>query len=189
MRTFVRPMAVFSIVVLCLAGIAAGDDVLHHDLTITVDPGSHRIDVVDLIEPVGRVARDAEGAYRFVLHAGLAPEVVTPQWRLEPVEGEVTADFFGINATTATVEDTVPLEGWRLVPEDGARTPVELSYGGQIDHSLEQQGEEYQRSFSETPGFIGPEGLFLAGTSFWVPTFGDGLMTFDLEVHDLDKGW
>ncbi len=189
MRTLFRSIAVFLGVTFCLVGIVAGEDVLHHDLKITVDPNSHSIHVVDLIDPVGRVAKDAEGAYRFVLHAGLAPEVVTPGWRLEPVEGEVTADFFGINATTATVEDAVPLEGWRLAPEDGALTPVELRYGGQIDHSLEQQGEEYQRSFSETPGFIGPEGIFLAGTSFWVPAFGDGLMTFNLEVHDLDKGW
>ncbi|MCK5378299.1 MAG: M20/M25/M40 family metallo-hydrolase, partial [Acidobacteria bacterium] len=189
MRTVFRPAAVLSIVVLCLVGVAAGQDVLHHDLTITLNPDSHRIDVVDLINPVGRVAGDAEGAYRFVLHAGLAPEVVAPGWRLEPVEGEITANFFGINATTATVEDTVPLEGWRLVPEDGAQTLVELRYGGAIHHILEQQGEEYQRSFSETPGFIGPEGIFLSGTSFWVPTFGDGLMTFEMEVQDLAKGW
>ncbi len=189
MRTLFRSTVVFSMIVLCLVGVAAAEGVLHHDLTVTLDPESHRVNVVDLIDPVDRVAKDAESAYRFVLHAGLAPEVVTPGWHLQAVEGEVTADFFGINATTATVGDTVPLEGWRLVPEDGALTPVELRYGGEIDHSLEQQGEEYQRSFSETPGFIGPEGIFLAGTSFWVPTFGDGLMTFELEVHSLAKGW
>lgn len=189
MRSLFRPLALFPIIVLCLVGVVAGEDVLHHDLTITLDPDERRIDVVDLINPVGRVARDAEGAYRFVLHAGLAPEVVTSGWRLEPVEGEIAADFFGINATTATVEDTVPLEGWRLVPEDGAQSPVELRYGGVIHHKLEQQGEEYQRSFSETPGFIGQEGIFLAGTSFWAPTFGDALLTFELEVHDLPKGW
>ena len=189
MRTLSRSIAVFSIVVLSLVGAAAGEEVLHHDLAVTVDPGAHSIEVVDLIDPVGRVSTYAEGAYRFVLHAGLAPEVITPKWRLEPVEGEITADFFGINATTATVEDTVLLEGWRLVPEDGASATVRLRYGGEINHSLEQQGEEYQRSFSETPGFVGEEGIFLAGTSFWVPTFGDGLMTFKLDVYKLAKGW
>ena len=50
----------------------------------------------------------------FVLHAGLEPEVLSDGWRLLPADGEVTADFFGINATTETVAENVPLEGWRL---------------------------------------------------------------------------
>ncbi len=189
MHTFSRLMVVLWIGVLWCAGAAAGEDVLHHDLKVTLDPDTHRIEVVDLFGPVTQFAVDENGAYRFVLHAGLAPEVLTSGWDLEPVEGEITAEFFGINATTATVEDTVPLEGWRLIRGKDAGIEVELKYGGVIHHSLEQQGEEYQRSFSETPGFIGPEGVFLAGTSFWVPTFGDGLMTFDVEVGGLDGEW
>lgn len=189
MRTKVFSFAIGMILGFFLSAPAAAEEVLHHNLMVTIDPAAHRIAVVDEILPVGRVAADADGGYRFVLHGGLEPTVVTPNWRLEPVAGEVTADFFGINATTATVEDTVPLEGWRLVPEAGASPKVRLRYGGEINHSLEQQGEEYQRSFSETPGFVGEEGVFLAGTSFWVPTFGDGLMTFQLDVYKLAKGW
>ena len=67
--------------------------------------------------------------------------------------------------------------------------PVELRYGGVIHHELHTQGEEYQRSFSETPGIIDTEGVFLAGTTFWVPTFGDGLVTFSLEVSGLNPPW
>lgn len=189
MRTLFQSLAVAAAMFFCLAGFVFGEDGLHHTLTITLDPEGHRVDVVDSFDPVGKVARDSEGGYRFVLHSGLAPEVTTPLWKLEKVEGAIEADFFGINATTATVEDTVPLEGWRLEPMDNAGLPVEIRYGGVIDHSVEQQGEEYQRSFSETPGFIGQEGIFLAGTSFWVPTFGDSLLTFDLEVQGLAKGW
>jgi len=171
--------------------VAGGEvpEVLHHDLNVRIDPVQHRIEVVDRIDRLGSVVRDAEGGYRFVLHAGMAPEVTTPGWRLGAVEDAVEAGFLGINATTETLEDTVPLEGWCLVPEDGAEFPVQLRYAGVIDHELARQGEEYQRSFSETPGIISPEGVFLGGTSFWIPTFGDGLMTFDLEVQSLPDGW
>ncbi len=42
------------------------------------------------------------------------------------------------------------------------------------------------RSFSETPGIIGPDGVVLSGTSAWIPTFGDAPVTFDLTVRGLD---
>jgi hypothetical protein len=105
------------------------------------------------------------------------------------VEGPVTAEFFGINASSETVSEDVPLEAFLLIPEEGAEDPIGLEYGGEIHHPLATQGEEYQRSFSETPGYIGESGVFLAGTSFWVPTFGDGLMTFELEVTGLREPW
>ena len=33
------------------------------------------------------------------------------------------------------------------------------------------------------------QGAFLAGTSFWVPLLGPGLVTFDLAVSGLPAGW
>jgi len=124
-----------------------------------------------------------------VLHAGLAPRVATPGWRLEPLGSAVDASFGGINATTATVAENVPLEGFRLTRDEAAPPRVEISYGGYIRHGLGTQGEEYQRSFSESPGLVDPQGVFLAGTSFWVPTFGEALVTFELEVVKLPPGW
>ena len=161
----------------------------HHELEVRLDPAAHRIAVVDRVA-VGRdVGLDADGTYHLVLHAGLAPEVTTPGWRLEAVDGPVEATFFGINATTDTVAENVPLEAWRLRRAEEASGPVEIRYGGVIHHALQTQGEEYQRSFSETPGIISADGVFLAGTSFWVPTFGDGLVTFSLAISDLDPPW
>jgi hypothetical protein len=154
-----------------------------------LDPENHRIDVVDEIRLDGALKADAGGGYRFLLHAGLAPEVRTAGWRLERVEGEVKAGFFGLNATTETVVDDIPLQGWRLLPPDESAAVVTLSYGGKIHHELATSGEEYQRSFTETPGIIDTRGVFLAGASYWVPAFGDGLMSFELEVGGLAAGW
>ncbi len=159
----------------------------HHALQVTLNPAGHSIAVIDRISLQG-VTADAGGAYRFVLHAGLNPTVHTKGWTLEYVKGPVPADFLGINATTETAGD-VPLAAYRLVPAAGAKQPVEIRYGGVIYHPLATSGREYQRSFSETPGLIGPQGVFLAGTSFWVPTFGDGLVTFDLEADGLTPPW
>ncbi len=166
-------------------GVAA----VRHELAVEIIPSERRLTVTDSLVLSGAVDLDGGGGYRFVLHEGLAPEVTTEGWRLERVAGPVTGGFFGLNATTETVAAEVPLEGWRLVPGDDASEPVVIRYSGRLFHELSTSGEEYQRSFSETPGIIDERGVFLAGTSFWVPTFGDGLVTFQLEVTGLTPPW
>jgi len=185
-----RQMKCLAMVAICsMAATWAAAGTVHHDLEVRIEPGKNSLQVANRVSISDAVNPDENGAYRFVLHAGLEPTVVTPGWRLEPQEGPVTAGFLGINATTDTVSENVPLEAFFLVQEGDVTGPVELLYGGVIHHELATQGEEYQRSFSETPGIIDERGVFLAGASFWVPTFGDGLMTFDLEVGGLTPPW
>ncbi len=181
--------ALMTILVVGIGGPSVAGGVLHHQVEVHLEPAEKTIRVADTFSLDGVITADADGAYRFVLHAGLAPRVETPGWRLEPVVGPVEADFFGINATTDTVFENVPLEAYLLIPGEDGGEPVEIVYGGKIHHPLATQGEEYQRSFSETPGIIDERGVFLSGTSFWVPTFGDGLLTFELEVSGLEKPW
>ena len=160
----------------------------HHALEVRLHLEGHRLEVVDTLTLEG-VGADSDGTYHFVLHGGLDPRVATPGWSLEKVDGPVDATFLGINATSETAGE-VPLEGFRLrPPEPGATGPVEIRYAGVIDHPLATSGEEYQRSFSETPGIIGTGGVFLAGSTAWVPTFGDGLVTFTLTVRGLTPPW
>nr|VFK00949.1 MAG: hypothetical protein BECKLFY1418A_GA0070994_11304 [Candidatus Kentron sp. LFY] len=80
----------------------------------------------------------------------------------------------------------VPIEGWRLIPL-GRRVPnvVELEYGGAIQHSV---GSGHDSDFSGT-AMIGSDSVFLAGHSFWVPIFGDALVTFELTVRGLPASW
>ena len=64
---------------------------VHHDLEVRLEPDLKSLQVVDRVSFVDAVAIDGTGAYRFVLHAGLEPRVVTPGWRLQPQEGTVEA--------------------------------------------------------------------------------------------------
>ncbi len=173
---------------LLISSLAAAGQPMHHELAVRLDPAAHHLDVTDWIVLGDEIKPARDGAYRFVLHAGLDPHVLTPGWKLEGVPGTPPAGFLGINATSETAGD-VPLAGYRLIPSAGATQPVEISYGGIIDHPLDTSGEEYQRSFSETPGLIGPQGVFLAGSSYWVPTFGDNLVIFDMTVRSLAPPW
>ncbi len=162
---------------------------VHHDLQVRLDPDDHSLEVLDSIEMSAVEGSREDGGVRFVLHAGLDPVVRSPGWGLERMAEESAASFLGINATSDSMDEELPLEVWRLVPEDGASQAVVLRYGGRIHHELATSGEEYQRSFSETPGIIDERGVFLAGASYWLPTFGDRLMTFELEVGGLSPPW
>ncbi|MBI3448730.1 MAG: M28 family peptidase [Acidobacteria bacterium] len=147
----------------------------HHALTVRLDPAHHAIRVSDELDLSGAPA-GADGGYRFTLHAGLAPRVATAGWRL-------TKDF------REAEPGDVPLEAWRLIPPASGGADVAIEYGGAIDHPVAVGEEEYQRGFSETPGTIEERGVYLAGATHWVPTFGEALVTFDLEVDGLAPLW
>lgn len=152
----------------------AADPIVHHTLSVTLDPVGHRFGAVDTLDLSDLPS--ADGSYRFVLHAGLAPELGSRGWTLVPGDPAGGA---------------VPLESWILRPgrKRAARKPVTLRFGGVIDHPPTQVATEYQRSFAETPGIIGTEGVFLSGAAAWIPTFGESLVTFALGVDGLAPPW
>ncbi len=57
-----------------------------------------------------------------------------------------------------------------------------LTYKGKINHPIKNSGEEYARAFSETPGLITKEGIYLSSSSFWYPVFKDKLVTFSIKT-------
>ena len=144
---------------------------LHHDLVVTVDPDQHRIEVQDTISAGG----DAIGRLEFVLHPALAVEVMDAGARL--VELSPAAR----DSDTAGSEVLVPRR-YRVEPAPGQQR-VTLRYDGPIMHALQQQGEEYARSFSETPGMIAPQGVFLSASSLWYPQFSGQLVSFDMRLQ------
>ncbi len=57
---------------------------------------------------------------------------------------------------------------------------VVLEYSGQIYDSLSTGAVEYARGFSETKGIISKKGVYLAGSSFWIPAFDTPFFTYNL---------
>ncbi len=143
---------------------------VRHSLKVTLDPARGRLSVVDTVT----------GAEEFLLHAGLK---VT---RSEPAVSDVplgdTERFFGINASTVSV----PLKRYRAAQPAGGG--VRLEYEGRFDFGLSDQKEEYTRGFRETAGIVSKEGVYLAGSGFWYPQAGRGLVEYEMEVAQ-PEGW
>jgi hypothetical protein len=57
-----------------------------------------------------------------------------------------------------------------------------LKYEGKIYYPVESNAEEYQRGFGQTAGIISSEGVYLAGSSYWLPSFDERLVVFRLKT-------
>jgi hypothetical protein len=177
------------------AAVPAAEAVrVRHSLKVTLDPARGWLSVVDALslpadssgpggsESLGVTGSSAgDGATEFLLHAALKITASEPAVS-EVALGDV-ARFFGINSSASAV----PVKRYRVARPAFGGT-VRLQYEGKFDFGLSDQKEEYTRGFRETAGIVSKEGVYLAGSGFWYPHVGPGLVVYDVEVAQPD-GW
>ena len=168
--SFIR--IIVSVAAVFLSSHLYAKDVVHHKLNVKLNPDKHFIQVEDQLTLANSGGDHHVG---FLLHKGLVPNVISIGVVLNKAQGVSEEE-------SSDIADYYELE----VPQ-GVKT-VTLSYQGDIYHPVEQQGEEYARSFSESPGIIEPDGVFLSSSSFWYPQLEEKLISFSLQV-ELPKTW
>ena len=150
---------------------------VHHDLDVSVVPATGHLRVTATVTlPPGTKPE-------LLLNAALNVTASSPALKEGPL-GDVAA-FFGNNAAEEEPSRRVKLKRYRA---SGAPTTLTLTYEGVVRNELTAPKEEYQRGFRETPGTIGPEGIYLAGSTFWVPVFGEALASFRMTAN-VPEGW
>ena len=65
---------------------------------------------------------------------------------------------------------------------------ITIKYSGKIESPIEQSEENYARGFSESSGIIWEKGVYLAGSTYWVPYFNDEMVTFNITATT-PKDW
>jgi hypothetical protein len=150
---------------------------LHHDLQVSLDPGTRQLRVTDRItfpsrdNPSKPIAPDHD-RLRFLLHRGLNPQSLTEGVTLK---------------ATGSVPDTSSLTEYQVsMPED--RRHFTLEYGGKIDHPLSTLSESPGRRSERLRGTISEQGVYLDAATAWYPYFDDRLQTFELQV-ELPPSW
>ncbi|RLD60767.1 MAG: hypothetical protein DRJ05_04025, partial [Bacteroidetes bacterium] len=151
---------IFSIIL--LGGYTQG---VHHKLTVDLDVRKQSITVVDKITfPVGLLEKGE--VLTFSLNQNLTVDSQNDFYMVTEIKPEDNLGEF------KTYSVTYP-------PSKMAFLEIPLVYSGKIADEIAQGAAEYARGFSETDGMIGKKGVYLAGSTYWIPSFEEPLFTYD----------
>nr|VFJ53329.1 MAG: hypothetical protein BECKFW1821B_GA0114236_101444 [Candidatus Kentron sp. FW] len=167
---------VLLVTAIILVMLSPAHGMVRHALIVELEPTRHYLEAEDRIsldEFGSGTVPTLSGGLNFTLHAGLD---VTSDSQLEELA-----------QTDPSRTGDVPLRHYRVTLHEKERY-FTLRYAGTIHHPIAEFGREYARSFGETPGTIGEEGVFLSGASHWYPHFKDQKIAFTLESR-LPPGW
>src|SRR5262245_3652068 len=160
--------------------------VVHHDLVVKLDPANHRLEVRDRIRIPGALVT---GPFTISLNADLNVQGISGGLTLRPTRSRVQGSDSGMDRDDPDPASRVPVNVYRIEGAmPGKELSVEINYEGVINFPVRQSGGNYARAFSQSPGLIEARGVYLAGSTHWVPSVGDALMTYTLAV-ELPAGW
>ncbi|MFZ4619195.1 MAG: M20/M25/M40 family metallo-hydrolase [Bacteroidota bacterium] len=176
-----------SFLILLSLSVLFADGKVHHKISVTLDPAKHTLSAVDQITLPAAVRK---GEITFILNSALKVSSGSPNYVVALKKKNVKADDVGIDREE--YDSTVGLQqnsySITLKNKKNTDSTVILKFSGPINYVIKQAGEEYARGFSQTPGIIDEKGIYLAGSTQWIPSFNDELITFELTVN-LPEQW
>ena len=153
------------------------NNIANHQLHVKINPISSEITVIDSITISGNYNKG------FLLNANLIPYRNSKNIKIKKISDNVNASDVGMDRDNN--KDDLKLTKWQI---KGKTNNFVISYKGKITGGFDSSKENYQRGFSQTSGIISNKGVYLAGSTFWVPVFENKLMTFSLTT-ELPKEW
>jgi aminopeptidase N len=168
-----------------------------HEIAVRVDPATHAIAAVDRIlvsrdpgttasEPISFLLWDSLRV-ESVRGPGDAPLRFEVRDRMNPRSFWKRPPYDRLEDFSRTRQVDVFLDGSeRSAWPDSFRLTVR--YAGTVMDSLRPPKAAYARSFEETAGLIEERGVYLCGTSFWVPSRPEEVFTFRCEA-EVPEGW
>jgi hypothetical protein len=158
------------------AALNAQTTLIHHEINALIKPESSYLEVTDDITVDKSLVKEG---LKFKLNDAL---VVEPNEMLQKLNESETAEDIGMDLDDAGSKSPLKLNVYEIKPPVNIAEDLNLSikYKGEIKSPVKQSKENYARGFSESPGIIWEKGVYLAGSTYWVPYFGDELISFNL---------
>jgi aminopeptidase N len=156
----------------------SADDTIHHKMSIDLRPVSHEISATDTITIPASLAK--EGIILQV-NGDLSVTQISGSVKMTQIAVEKNAADIGIDRDDAGSESLIKVNHYALNGfTEGEDAIISLSLKGSINNPVKQLNEEYARGFSQSPGLIEERGVYLAGSTYWVPTVTDTMITYDI---------
>jgi aminopeptidase N len=154
---------------------------IHHELNVKIIPQQSFIEVVDDVTVNSRILGDR---FSFTLNEAFNVELLTEGLNVELTKKSFPAKDIGMDRDDAKSEIKLLLNEFTISGIDKNNDlNFQLKYFGTINSPIEQSEENYQRGFSESPGIISALGVYLAGSTYWIPTVEDQMVSFNLTTE------
>ncbi|MEA2042509.1 MAG: M20/M25/M40 family metallo-hydrolase [Bacteroidota bacterium] len=162
-----------------LLSFSQTSNTVNHKLYTTINPETSEITVIDSIAITGEYSGE------FLLNSALTPFSHSKNIKLKKISDSAAGSDVGMDREEESEQRPLKLTKWKV---KGSDKNFVIAYKGTINYELSSSKENYQRGFAQSPGIIKPIGIYLAGSTFWVPLFDDKLMTFALTT-ELPASW
>ncbi|MCK4407943.1 MAG: hypothetical protein KAV44_09725 [Bacteroidales bacterium] len=155
-------------------GITSYSQSIHHELNVDLNISDRSIEVIDSITIPANYFNEHDTLFCF-LNKNLKMQSLDKNYKVLEIEQNDTTKIF----YKYIIKVLNSGKGDLIIP---------LKYYGKITDEITTGAAEYARGFSETSGIISDEGVFLAGSTCWTPTFEEPLFSFNLTVT-LEPDW
>jgi aminopeptidase N len=168
-----------------------GAEIVHHDIEARIDPRQRSITVTDVLT-VARARSSTLEPFGFFLNRHLKLSEVSAidgewPWTIEAIPSrDALRAYFPAVDPAQTPSYTIATY-YRLIPA-GQGSPgdgplrLRLVYRGTIDDPSTPPASPHTRHVVQTTGFIGAQGTYLSGATFWMPQRPAELFTFTLRT-------
>lgn len=173
---------IFLIMLISLS-INSQTNIINHKIKVKIVPSTSSISVEDNIS----FRNDVSKEYFFELNSLLVPYSHSQNISLEKVEENLPANDLGMDRDVEGGNKKLSISKWKVTFKYNSDN-FTIKYKGKIESKLKQSMANYQRGFSESPGIISEKGIYLGGSTYWIPTFENSLYVYDL-VSELPENW
>ncbi|MBA4323424.1 MAG: hypothetical protein C0408_11465, partial [Odoribacter sp.] len=152
---------------------------IHHQIRAVINIQEKYIEVEDSVKFPGTYFTGNRDGIHFTLNANFTVKLLNAEAKLQEV--------------TVQGQDTDEVKVKKYVVDYGVGSLkngfLTLQYKGKVAGEIKEGAAEYARGFSETSGIISDKGIYLAGSTAWIPSFNDEFFTFDLTAVMDSAAW
>ena len=151
----------------------------HHDINVSIDIPEKSLSATDKILIKSTFFKSGKDSLIFYLNSDFAVESITKRCRLTELKNPQ-------NDSTSEIK----VKKYQIIFPKGNKKDliVTLKFNGKIKGEIKNSASDVARGFSETAGIISQEGIYLCGSTYWIPYFDDEAFTFNLET-EIDSNW
>ena len=162
-----------------LISLSAYPQYINHKIKANIDISTQTIEVIDSVGIPLKYLSKIKDTLVFTLNSNFTVKSMDPNIKISFLKAKKNSESSGIIENIYKVDFSKSNTSNLIIP---------IKYSGKVKDSIKQGAVEYARGFSETSGIICKEGVYLAGSTFWVPDFNDTMFSFDFTVS-LDAAW